>query len=89
MKPNLVSTLSLSLTPSKPTSSHVQIAHDAEALWRELGQPFGCDDQIWFAAEKVINGRLCRVWARRRGTTAQRLHRSYATRAPDRSATSL
>jgi hypothetical protein len=36
--------------------SHQEVAIRAEALWREMGCPQGCDKQIWLAAER----RLCR-----------------------------
>jgi hypothetical protein len=34
--------------------SHSEIATRAEALWREMGCPQGCDKQIWLAAERDL-----------------------------------
>ncbi len=34
--------------------SHSEIATRAEALWREMGCPQGCDKQIWLAAERGL-----------------------------------
>ena len=36
------------------TPSHEEIAIRAEALWREMGCPQGCDKQIWLAAERRL-----------------------------------
>ena len=36
------------------TPSHEEIAIRAEALWKEMGCPQGCDKQIWLAAERRL-----------------------------------
>jgi hypothetical protein len=38
--------------------SHSEVAISAEALWREMGCPQGCDKQIWLAAERNLCRRL-------------------------------
>lgn len=38
--------------------SHEEIAVRAEALWREMGCPRGCDKHIWLAAERRLHGQL-------------------------------
>ena len=41
-----------SSTNASLAPSHGEIAIRAEALWREMGCPQGCDKQIWLAAER-------------------------------------
>lgn len=36
------------------THSHHTVAHCAYQIWQDYGRPSGCDDAIWFEAERKL-----------------------------------